>query len=59
MALIFGMLQNLVGLYQVCSNYDTMANYSTILVVVCFAKAVKMKKILSLTTRPRALVFGM
>ena len=24
-ALIFGMLQNLVGLYQVCSNYDTMA----------------------------------
>ena len=60
----FVMLQNLVGLCQVCSNYDHMAKNGTILGVACFAKAyirkIWNKIFLSQTTGPRlGMVFGM
>ena len=62
-ALIFGMKHHLVDSYQLCSNNAPGDQKWLHPVVTCFTQAYigrNMKKIiLSKTTRPRALIFGM
>ena len=59
-AVIVGMLHHLVDLYHFCSNYSPRAKNGPDLVVNVLHRLIKGNvKILSETTGPRALIFGM